>query len=164
MKMTINCIFCSAFPIWSLVLAEKPQRDEIFSAGCTLRNLYLKQTDRVFHIFVAMRDVLLKTVKSTATAESKLSFTSTVASRIAHSQNPSCERQGHTQWHIQTHANTHTHSIPRTLAVFSSFFPTLCLVRHEWQSYFLRRLDYYSVKPVIGLDSSYLSLVKYGSL
>lgn len=39
--------FCSSFSIWSLVLAEKPQKDEIFSVGCALWNLYLKLwTDR----------------------------------------------------------------------------------------------------------------------
>lgn len=55
------------------------------------------------------------------------------------------------------HTNTHSHCV-------CFLFPTLSLVLHEWRSYSLHRLDYYSIKPVIVLDSSYLSPVGYGSL
>lgn len=81
------------------------------------------------------------------------------------------EHRGHTQWQTQTHTNTHTASHTHThTCTFTHthcvylFFPSLSLVLHEWQSYFLHRLAYYSIKPLIGLDSSYLSPLEYGSL
>jgi len=92
--------------------------------------------------------------------EEKSSSTSTVASGITVDVN-----QGHTHTHTARDANifnrafaiTHSHGV-------SLIFPILSLVRREWQSHSLRRLDYSSIKPVIVLDSFYLSPVQYGSL
>ena len=71
-------------------------------------------------------------------------------------------------WDAQRHMQTRTHTLiytchsPLCLCLF--FFPALSVVLHEWQSYFLHCLAYCSIKPLIGLDSFYLSPVEYGSL
>lgn len=147
--MTINCIFCSAFSIWSPVLAKK------------------KATER-WNLLSGVHAVkpLLKTIicgDAWCIAEdSKVDGWKQIVIYVncgfqdhTHSQIPSCEHQGHTQWRMQTHILHHAHSFYVYL-----LFLTLSLV------FFCLHLpsDYYSIKPVIGLDSFYSLPVEYGSL
>lgn len=165
--MTIFFV-CSAFSMWSLVLAEKPQKDEIFSAGCWLWNLYLKLWTDGSCVSYICGDAWCIAEDSKVDCYGWKQIVIYV----------NCGFQDHTQseplmrtsgTHTVTDANTYkdtysvTHTFTLTHCVYL-LFPTLSLVLCEWQSYFLHRLAYCSIKPLIGLDSSYLSPVEYGSL
>lgn len=146
---TINCIFCRAFSIWSLALAEKPQKDEILSAGCALKPLIVCFIYLWWCVMYCWRQqTRLLWLKANCHLRQLWLL------RITHSHVNI--RDTHSEGR-KTHHHTHSHCV-------YLLFPTLSPVLHEWQSYFLHRLDYYSIKPVIGLDSSYLSPLEYGSL
>lgn len=108
---------------------------------------------------MVMGDISLSRWQKLFMAGSKLSFTSTVASWITRSQKPLVNG-------TDTHGDGCTHALKRKhtfwpyLVIFLSLYPAF----HEWQSYYFHCLAYYSIKPLIGLDSFYLLLVKYGSL
>lgn len=163
------CIFCSAFSMWSLVLAEKPQKDEIFSVGCTQRDLYLKLwTDWLCVSYICGRCLmycwrqqtrLLWLKANCHLRQLRLPGSHTVKPHVNIRGEGITVTDANTYKHMHMHTASHANLHMQSLCLF--LFP---LVLHEWQSYFLHCLAYCSIKPLIDLESSYLLPVEYGSL
>lgn len=62
-----------------------------------------------------------------------------------------------------TRKHMHIHTLSHFLTTLA-IFVSLCPAFYKWQPYYFHCLAYYSIKPLIGLDSFYLLLVQYGSL
>lgn len=116
--------FCNALSTRPPASAAKPQEDEILSAGCTLRNLYLKTRDRPIVCFIYLwrcvmycwrqRSGLLRRKANSHLRQLRLAGSHTVKTRHVNTRD--------TQWRTQTHTHIHKYLMPLCLFPFSDPF------------------------------------------